>query len=306
MEFPTYIVLKDLKTLRDKTSDIKAINILLLGLPVDICTLINHYQTAKEIWDRVKELMEGTKKTKQEHESMLYDEFDKFTSKTGESIHSYYLRFAKLFNDMNMILMSMTPILVYHSKFPLTNNQLRTSSNPRTQATIQNGQVTVQNIQGHMAKHCTTKKMVKDSEWFKVKMLLAQAQEAGVVLNDEQQDFLADSLEETDDYEDLQLQATSNIKADHVDAYDSDSDAEATSNAIFMANLSPVGSLNDDTFAPRYDFDTFSEVHHYDTYPDSDMLNSNIQKLGYIENIVSNNESYDELKGNNNVISYID
>ncbi|GKE23846.1 hypothetical protein Tco_1435358 [Tanacetum coccineum] len=41
-------------------SDIKAVNILLLGLPVDIYTLINHYQTAKEIWDRVKELMEGT------------------------------------------------------------------------------------------------------------------------------------------------------------------------------------------------------------------------------------------------------
>ncbi|GJS25047.1 hypothetical protein Tco_0453679 [Tanacetum coccineum] len=41
-------------------SDIKAINILLLGLPVDIYTLINHYQTVKKIWDRAKELMEGT------------------------------------------------------------------------------------------------------------------------------------------------------------------------------------------------------------------------------------------------------
>ncbi|GJR51132.1 hypothetical protein Tco_1401653 [Tanacetum coccineum] len=30
-------------------SDIKAVNILLLGLPVDIYTLSNHYQTAKEI-----------------------------------------------------------------------------------------------------------------------------------------------------------------------------------------------------------------------------------------------------------------
>ncbi|GJU19877.1 hypothetical protein Tco_1153219 [Tanacetum coccineum] len=37
--------------------------------------------------------------------SMLYDEFD--TSEPGESIHSYYLRFAKLINDMNMIPMSM-------------------------------------------------------------------------------------------------------------------------------------------------------------------------------------------------------
>ncbi|GKB36353.1 hypothetical protein Tco_0881295 [Tanacetum coccineum] len=55
-------------------SDIKAANILLFGLPVDIYTLINHYQTAKEIWDRVKEM------TKQERQSMLYDEFDRFTS----------------------------------------------------------------------------------------------------------------------------------------------------------------------------------------------------------------------------------
>ncbi|GJY00466.1 hypothetical protein Tco_0357484 [Tanacetum coccineum] len=30
-------------------SDIKAVNIILLGLPADIYTLINHYQTAKGI-----------------------------------------------------------------------------------------------------------------------------------------------------------------------------------------------------------------------------------------------------------------
>ncbi|GKC89912.1 reverse transcriptase domain-containing protein [Tanacetum coccineum] len=160
------------------------------------------------------------------------------------------------------------------------------------------------NGEGHMAKQCTARKRMKDSEWFKEKMLLAQAQEAGVILNDEQQDFLADSLEETNDCEELQLQAIANFKADHVDAYDSDCDDEATANAIFMENLSPDGSLNNDTVAPRYDFDTLSEVPHYDTYHDSDVLNSNIQELGYIENIVSNNESYNELLGNNNFISY--
>ncbi|GJZ66595.1 hypothetical protein Tco_0623291 [Tanacetum coccineum] len=117
-------------------------------------------------------------------------------------------------------------------------------------------------------------------------------------------DFLADSLEETYDCEDLQLQATTNFKAYHVDAYDLDCDDEATTNAIFMANLAPVGSLNDDTVAPRYDFDTLFEVPHYDTYHDSNVLNSNIQELGYIENIVFTNESYNELKGNNDVISY--
>ncbi|GJS72603.1 hypothetical protein Tco_0705444 [Tanacetum coccineum] len=83
---------------------------------VDIYTLINHFQTTKEIWDRVKKLMEGTKITKQERESLLYDEFDKFTSEPEESIHSYYLRYAKLINVMNMIPMSMSPMQI-NSKF---------------------------------------------------------------------------------------------------------------------------------------------------------------------------------------------
>ncbi|GJV16800.1 gag-pol polyprotein [Tanacetum coccineum] len=138
------------------------------------------------------------------------------------------------------------------------------------------------NGKGHIAKQCTTRKKVKDSRWFKEKMLIAQAQEAGVVLNKEQHDFLADSLEETDDY----------------------CDDEATTNAIFLENLSPVGPINDDTIETCYDSNIHSKVPHYDTYHDYDMLNSNILELGYIENIVSYNESYDELTGNNNVISY--
>nr|GEW40345.1 retrovirus-related Pol polyprotein from transposon TNT 1-94 [Tanacetum cinerariifolium] len=72
----------------------------------------------------------------------------------------------------------------------------------------------------------------------------------------------------TDDYEDLQLQATANFKADHNDVYDLDCDDEATANVIFMANLSPDGSLNDDMVAPRYDFDTLSEFGKTDDYED--------------------------------------
>ncbi|GKD46484.1 retrovirus-related pol polyprotein from transposon TNT 1-94 [Tanacetum coccineum] len=162
------------------------------------------------------------------------------------------------------------------------------------------------NGEGHIAKQCTAKKRVKDSEWFKDKMLLDQAQEVGVVLNDEQRDFLADSLEETDDSEELQLQATANFKANHVDAYDLDCNDEATANAIFMKNLSPIGSINGDTVEPCYDSDILSEVPHYDIYHDTDVLNSNVQEMGYIENIVSNNESFNELTSNNNVISYAD
>nr|GFB96106.1 retrovirus-related Pol polyprotein from transposon TNT 1-94 [Tanacetum cinerariifolium] len=41
-------------------ADIRVTNILLQGLPKDIYTLINHYTDAKDIWDYVKILLEGS------------------------------------------------------------------------------------------------------------------------------------------------------------------------------------------------------------------------------------------------------
>nr|GEV63085.1 hypothetical protein [Tanacetum cinerariifolium] len=61
-------------------ADIRATNILLQGLRKDIYTLINHYTDAKDIWDNHK----------------------------GESIHYYYIWFAKLINDMRNIKMTMS------------------------------------------------------------------------------------------------------------------------------------------------------------------------------------------------------
>ncbi|GJZ02991.1 hypothetical protein Tco_0520952 [Tanacetum coccineum] len=72
--------------------DIKATNIVLQGLPQYIYNLVNHHSEAKDIWDRVKLLIKGSKISLQERESKLYDEFDTFTSVPGETIHSYYLR----------------------------------------------------------------------------------------------------------------------------------------------------------------------------------------------------------------------
>nr|GEY98866.1 hypothetical protein [Tanacetum cinerariifolium] len=107
---------------------------------------------------------------------------------------------------------------VMASRFPSTNNQIRTSSNLRNQATIQDGRVTVQQVQGrygqcfadtgtkgnatshgennaagqamvvkcynfqgegHMARECTQPKRPMNSAWFKEKMLLVQAQKSG-------------------------------------------------------------------------------------------------------------------------------
>ncbi|GJR36655.1 hypothetical protein Tco_1212339 [Tanacetum coccineum] len=46
---------------------------------------------------------------------------------------------------------AMAFLSVVASRFPSTNNQLRTSSNPRNQATIQDGRISVQQVQGRQA-----------------------------------------------------------------------------------------------------------------------------------------------------------
>ncbi|GJR22904.1 integrase, catalytic region, zinc finger, CCHC-type containing protein [Tanacetum coccineum] len=125
----------------------------------------------------------------------------------------------------------MTFLSAVASRFPPSNNQLRTSSNLRNQATIQDGRVTVQQVQGrqiqsyagtgnrgiattskgngavgpsrvvkcyncqgegHLARQCTQPKRPRNDAWFKEKMMLAEAQEAGQILDEEQLAFLAD------------------------------------------------------------------------------------------------------------------
>ncbi|GKC73723.1 retrovirus-related pol polyprotein from transposon TNT 1-94 [Tanacetum coccineum] len=96
--------------------DIKAINIILQGLPTKIYALVSQHRVAKDIWEKIKLLMQGTLLTKRERECKLYDEFDKFTYKKGESLHEYYLRFTLLLNDMNIYKMPLEQFQV-NTKF---------------------------------------------------------------------------------------------------------------------------------------------------------------------------------------------
>ncbi|GKE44434.1 hypothetical protein Tco_1471718, partial [Tanacetum coccineum] len=98
----TYEELSDKEKLQ-ANCDLKATNIVLQGLPPDVYALINHHKVAKNIWGRVQLLMQGTSLSRQEREGKLYDEFDKFPHVKGETLHQYYLQFAYLINDKNII-----------------------------------------------------------------------------------------------------------------------------------------------------------------------------------------------------------
>nr|GEW19148.1 uncharacterized mitochondrial protein AtMg00810-like [Tanacetum cinerariifolium] len=86
----------------DNHCDVKATNIILQGLPLEVYALVSTHKVAKELWERIQMLMQGTSLTKQERECKLYDEFDKFAYRKGESFRDYYLRFSLLLNDMNI------------------------------------------------------------------------------------------------------------------------------------------------------------------------------------------------------------
>ncbi|GKA26968.1 retrovirus-related pol polyprotein from transposon TNT 1-94 [Tanacetum coccineum] len=142
---------------------------------------------------------------------------------------------------------------VVTSRYPTTNNQLRNSSNPRQQATINDGRVTIQPVQGrqisyvagttrtftpgasgsnsgkqrivtcynckgegHMSKQCTKPRRKRDDSWFKDKVA-PQATQTVITHN-------------------------AAYQADDLDAYDSDCDELNTAKVALMANLSHYGS----------------------------------------------------------------
>nr|GFC56938.1 hypothetical protein [Tanacetum cinerariifolium] len=82
--------------------DVKATNIILQGLQIEVYALVSNHKVSKELWEKIQLPMQGTSLTKQERKGKLYDEFDKFAYKKGEALCDFYLRFSLLLNDMNI------------------------------------------------------------------------------------------------------------------------------------------------------------------------------------------------------------
>nr|GEW10158.1 retrovirus-related Pol polyprotein from transposon TNT 1-94 [Tanacetum cinerariifolium] len=98
---------------------------------------------------------------------------------------------------------------------------------------------------GHIAMNCTQSKHPQNSDYYKDKMLLMQAQENEVALDDEHVLFLAggqdNAIDEDVDeqpVQDLALNVDNVFQADDCDAFDSDVDEAPMAQTMFMANLS--------------------------------------------------------------------
>nr|GEV37291.1 retrovirus-related Pol polyprotein from transposon TNT 1-94 [Tanacetum cinerariifolium] len=171
--------------------------------------------------------------------------------------------------------------------------------NPRQQATINNGRVTIQPIQGrqnyltagHMSNQCTKPKRKRDEAWFKDKVLLVQVQANGHVLHEVELEFLADpGIAET---QSTQYVITNNAayQDDDLDAYDSNCDEINYAKIALMANLSHYGS------------DNLAEVHNQDNVTNN-VIDQDVQAISTSEqsNIMNNSET--KITSDSNIILY--
>ncbi|GKA74096.1 hypothetical protein Tco_0780398, partial [Tanacetum coccineum] len=281
--------------------DIKAINIILQGLPTEIYALSRYKEgeTLHEYYLRFTLLLNDMNIYKMPLEQFqvntkflntLPDEWSKFVTDVKlvkdlhttnvDQLHAYHSSLVvpvfKKGDDpieaINHMMSFLTAVVT--SRYPTTNNQLRTSSNPRQQATIYDGK-------GHIAKQCTKPKRKRDEAWFNDKVLLVQAQASGQALTEEEIAFLADP--ELPDIQTSQTVITHNAayQADDLDAYDSYCDELNSDKIALMANLSRNGS------------DALTEVHNPDnlTY---DLFNQSEQIM------TSSEQSNDETVQNSN------
>nr|GEY03351.1 hypothetical protein [Tanacetum cinerariifolium] len=117
-------------------------------------------------------------------------------------------------------------------------------------------------------------KRPQDSDYFKDKMLLMQAQENGAVFDEQQLLFLAEEQvtnfdDDVDDppEQDLALNVDHVFEADQCDAFDSDVDEAPTTQTMFMVNLSFEDPIYNEA-GPSYDMDIPYEVQDHDNCSD--------------------------------------
>nr|GEW84390.1 hypothetical protein [Tanacetum cinerariifolium] len=79
-----------------------ASNNLSQGLPIRIFSTLNQTQSAKEIWESLELLMQGSGQTLDRRKEDLFDKYERFRANGNELIQDYFVRLHKLINDMKV------------------------------------------------------------------------------------------------------------------------------------------------------------------------------------------------------------
>ncbi|GJU22785.1 retrovirus-related pol polyprotein from transposon TNT 1-94 [Tanacetum coccineum] len=144
--------------------------------------------------------------------------------------------------------------------------------------------------EGHMARQCTQPKRPRNAAWYKEKAMLAEAQEARQILDEEQLAFLADPGIPTGQVQTV-IPHNAAFQTEDLDTYDSDCDDLSTAQAVLMDNISNYGS------------DVISEVHNSKTYL-NDMDNQSVHVLQDFEQSPVMGFTDNEISSDSNIIPY--
>ncbi|GKD38149.1 hypothetical protein Tco_1258356, partial [Tanacetum coccineum] len=183
---------------------------------------------------------------------------------------------------------------VITSCYPTTNNQLRNLSNPRQQAIINDGRITLQPVQERQISFPSGTSRTytlgaSGSNSGKQRTVISQ--ENGQVLHEEELAFQSDPGV-------AEAQATQTVithnaayQADDLDAYDSDCDEFNTAKVALMANLSHYSSY------------ALAEVHNHDNV-NNNKLNQAVHTISSSKqsNVVNHSES--EITSDSYIIPY--
>ncbi|GJV64181.1 hypothetical protein Tco_1475009 [Tanacetum coccineum] len=141
-----------------------------------------------------------------------------------------------------------------------------------------------------MARQCTQPKLPRNAAWYKEKAMLAEAQEAGQILDEEQLAFLADPRIPASQTQ-IVIPHNAAFQTEDLDTYDSVCDDLSTAQAVLMANISNYGS------------DVISEVSNSETYL-NDTDNQSVHALQDFEQSPVMDFTDNEISSDSNIIPY--
>ncbi|GJU18721.1 hypothetical protein Tco_1146687 [Tanacetum coccineum] len=140
-----------------------------------------------------------------------------------------------------------------------------------------------------MDRQCTQPKRPRNVAWFKEKTMLAEAQESGQILDEEQLAFFADPCILDGQAAQTTIPNNAAFQTKDLDAYDSDCDDVSNAKAVLMANLSNFG------------LDVMSEVSHFEPYH-TDMDNQSVHAMQSFEQTPVIDFTDNKIMSDNNII----